>query len=128
MKNYGMNKATEFYKGNINFIYKNAKQGNIEIERWLISEFYDLADYYGPDYNGSVEQDERNIKRILTALEKEDYEEAQEIIDYMNSKQNLYSKKIQDRMNHETIGQRKVKEEVKEEKTIEEKVSEVEDA
>ena len=68
MRNYGANKATEFTKKQIGVIYRMAKNGELKVEKWVISDFYDLADYYGYDDNGSVEASERKIKKILDAV------------------------------------------------------------
>lgn len=80
MKSYGANKATEFYKGNINYLYKLAKQDRLKIEKWVMSQFYNLADYYGYDDNKSVETAERRILKILDAAQN-DLELTQELID-----------------------------------------------
>lgn len=80
MKSYGANKATEFYKSHINFLYKLAKQEKIKVEKWVMSDFYNLADYYGYDDNKSVEYAERKILKILDAAQN-DLELTQELID-----------------------------------------------
>jgi len=77
-----MFKATEFSKKQINVIYANVKSGNFKIEKWAMSQLYDLADYYGYDDNRSVEESERKIKDILEVTFSKDYKKAQEKIDY----------------------------------------------
>lgn len=94
MRNYGANKATEFTKKQIGAIYRMAKNGELKVEKWVISDFYDLADYYGYDDNGSVEASERKIKKILDAVFEKDNEKAQELInDYTEKTFELLSKK-----------------------------------
>lgn len=96
MKRYGFNKATEFSKKQIGVIYANAKNGNIKVEKWVISEFYDLADYYGYDDNRGVEEQEQKILRILDAVFDRNYESAQRKIDlFTESAFNLMSSKYQ---------------------------------
>ena len=46
MKNYGANKATEFSKKQISVIYGMAKRVELKVEKWVMSDLYDLADYY----------------------------------------------------------------------------------
>lgn len=68
MRNYGANKTTEFTKKQIGVIYRMAKNGELKVEKWVISDFYDLADYYGYDDNRNVEASEKKIKKILDAV------------------------------------------------------------
>lgn len=81
MKVYGANKATEFSKKQISCIYGAAKRGELKVEKWVISEFYDLAEYYGYDDNGSVEKAEAKIMNIIESFFAKDMEKAQELID-----------------------------------------------
>lgn len=81
MRLYGANKATEFTKKQINVIYRLGKNGDLKIEKSEISRFYDLADYYGYDYNRSVEESEEIILQILRAVFDSDLETAQNLID-----------------------------------------------
>lgn len=80
MKTYGMNKATEFTKKQISVIYGKAKRGELKVEKWIISEMYDLADYYGYDDNHSIADQEREVLNILKAVFEGTNEEAQELI------------------------------------------------
>lgn len=80
VKRYGANKATEFTRKQINVLYRLAKQGELKIEKWVMSVFYDLSDYYGYDDNGSIERCEQQIKQILDFVFSENMEEAQEAI------------------------------------------------
>lgn len=82
MKAYGMNKATEFTKKQISVIYGMAKRSELKVEKWVIFEMYDLAEYYGYDSNGSVELSERTILNILNAVFDKDVERAQKLIDW----------------------------------------------
>lgn len=87
MKTYanGM-KATEFSKKQISVIYGKAKNGELKVEKWLMSDLYDLADFYGFDYNASVSYDERDVKEILDAVFNGTTEEAQKLIDDFTAK------------------------------------------
>ena len=82
MKNYGMNKATEFTKKQISCLYGAAKRGELKIEKWIITEFYDLADYYGYDDNRSVEEAERDILAIINSYFEKDGNTQKLIDDY----------------------------------------------
>lgn len=96
MKQYGFNKATEFTKKQISVIYSKAKNGELKVEKWFISELYDLAEYYGYDDNGIIEYSERSVLRILEAVFSGKIDEAQEIInDTANSWYEQYSQKGQ---------------------------------
>ena len=68
MKEYGANKATEFSKKQISVIYSKAKNGELKVEKWYMSRLYDLAEYYGYDYNRSVEFEERSILKIIESV------------------------------------------------------------
>lgn len=81
MKAYGAFKATEFTRKQVGVIYRMAKNGELKVEKWVISELYDLADYYTYDYNGSVAQAEGEILNILAAVFAKDTEKAQMLID-----------------------------------------------
>lgn len=94
MRHYGANKATEFTRKQIGVIFANAKQGNIRVEKWLMSELYNLADYYGYDHNGSVERDEAHVLKILDYVFSGDTEKAQAEIDWFADHTfNLFSEK-----------------------------------
>ena len=96
MKNYGRNKATEFTKKQIGVIFRMAKSGELNVQKWYMSRLYDLADYYGYDDNGSVEKEERSVLQILNAIFDGDVNEAQRLIDFNQEKEyNLLSRKSQ---------------------------------
>lgn len=76
----GMFKS-DFKRSQAAYIYKLAKDDKLQIERWLMSEIYDLTSYYGYDDNRSVERFENKVKFIYSFLEEKDFEGAQEIID-----------------------------------------------
>lgn len=98
------NKYTEFTKKQINVIYANAKQKNIQIEKWVMSEFYDLADFCGYDDNRSVEESEFDIKKILECVFNKDYKKAQMLIDnYTTNTFKSLSYKAQEQANREFI-------------------------
>ena len=81
MKNYGINKTTEFTRKQINVIYGKAKSGQLKVEKWFINELYNLADYYGQDNNGSIAHKEKFVLLILKAVFDNDLEDAQKKID-----------------------------------------------
>ena len=94
MKTYGANKATEFTKKKINVVFAKAKNGELKVEKWYIQHLYELADYYGYDYNRSVENEERFIKEILDSVFANDIKKAQSLIDSQTEKIfNLLSRK-----------------------------------
>ena len=104
MKNYGMNKATEFTKKQISVVYGAAKRGELKLERWVASEFYDLADYYGYDDNRSVEAAEAKVLAILNAVFGKDMVKAQELIDsYTESTFNRLGRKAQAKVNRDLV-------------------------
>lgn len=80
MRSYGAMKATEFTKKQINVLYALNKNGVLEIAPEVLKRFYNLADYYGYDDNGSVEWDERKVLIIIDAVFAKDYEKAQRFI------------------------------------------------
>lgn len=93
MKEYGAFKATEFTKKQIGMLYKMAKNGELKIEKWVIADLYDLADYYNYDYNRSVERAETDILKILKAVFSNEIEKAQILInDYTEKKFQLIVK------------------------------------
>ena len=94
MKTYGANKATEFTKKQINVVFAKAKNGELKVEKWYIQHLYELSDYYGYDYNRSVEYEERFIKEILDSVFGSDIEKAQNLINVQTEKIfNLLSRK-----------------------------------
>ena len=80
MKVYGTYFATEFTKKQINVIYGKAKNGELKVEKWFIRDLYELAEYYGHDFNRSTESLERTVKKILELVFSVDIEEAQVLI------------------------------------------------
>jgi bisphosphoglycerate-independent phosphoglycerate mutase (AlkP superfamily) len=78
MKQYGANKKAEV---NSKIIYKAAKEGNITIPLWYFLEAKRIGDYYGYDDNRNIERYEGNFKMVTDAIEAENYEEAQNMID-----------------------------------------------
>ena len=86
MKRYGANKATEFTRKQINVIFAKAKSGEIKIEKWVIADFYSMADYYGYDDNGNAEESEHDILEIIEAVFANDIEKALKLIDNYTTK------------------------------------------
>lgn len=104
MKQYGLKKATEFSRKQIGAIFAAAKNGELKVEKWVIGDFYNLADYYGYDDNGSVEQSERKIMNILEAVFSKDLETAQSLInDYTEKNFALLSIKNQQNVDREFL-------------------------
>lgn len=104
MKEYGAKKATEFTKKQISVIYSKAKNNELKIEKWVMSEFYDLADYYGFDDNRSVAKAETSILRILDKVFSGNLEEAQELInDYTEKTWELMGRKSKERASRELV-------------------------
>ena len=104
MKQKEAKKATEFSKKQIGVIYRMAKNGELQGEQWVMSELYDLADYYGFDDNGSVEASERDIKEILEKVFAGKIAEAQELIDkYTEYNYSLFGKKRQQKLNRNYV-------------------------
>lgn len=96
MKQYGAMKATEFSKKQISVIYGKAKAGQLKVEKWFMSELYNLADYYGYDDNRTVEFSEMEVKEILNAVFANNNDDAQALINYCTEKWfNAYGKKTQ---------------------------------
>ncbi len=95
MKAYGAQFATEFTKKQIGVVYAAAKRGDLKVEKWTMSNLYDLADYYGYDSNRSVAYAERKILAILDAVFANDMAKAQELIDeYTEERDHLCGKKV----------------------------------
>ena len=80
MKQYGAFKATEFTARQISAIYRKAKNGELNVEKWVINRFYELADYYNYDDNGSIAEEETKINEILASVFANDLITAQELI------------------------------------------------
>lgn len=81
MKTYGANKATEFSKKQVGVIYRMAKNGELNVEQFVMNNLYDMADYYGYDDNHSVEREEKKILDILALVFDKNLEDAQKAID-----------------------------------------------
>lgn len=104
MTQYGMNKATEFSKKQIGVIYRLAKTGELKVEKWFMSDLYDLAEYYGYDNGGMIEYRERDVLRILDCIFAGDMEAAQNLINIFEEKWfNMYTKKYQAKINREQL-------------------------
>lgn len=87
MKNYGANKATEYSRKQIGVIFAKAKNGELKIEKWVISDLYNSADYYGFDDNGAMADYEQRVKQIIEAVFANEIEEAQELIDALTERE-----------------------------------------
>ena len=104
MKRYGANKATEFSRKQISVIFAKAKAGELKVEKWVISEFYNLADYYGYDDNRNVEESEQDILKILESVFAGNIEEAQKLINrYTNKWFERMGRKAQERADRHLV-------------------------
>ena len=104
MKSYGYMKATEFTRKQIGVLYHKAKDGEIKIEKWVMSDFYNLSDYYGYDDGGAIEFYEGKILNILDAIFSGDLVEAQKQIDwYTETSYDGYSDPQKAKLNRELV-------------------------
>lgn len=104
MKQYGMNEATEFSKKQISVIYGAAKRGELKVEKWTISRFYDLADFYGRDWQKTIAREEQQILGILEAFFAGKMDEAQEKINnYTESIWATFTTKEQAKMSRQLV-------------------------
>lgn len=105
MKRYGFNFATEFTARQINVIYGCAKRGELKVEKFVMQNFYSLADYYGTDSNRSVADREASILRVLDAVFAHDYNLAQSLIDnYTDLLFKCFSAKMQNAADKSLVG------------------------
>lgn len=81
MKSYGAMKATEFTKKQINVIFKMAKNGELKVQKFVINDMYNLADFYGYDDNKNAERSEAKIVKVLDNVFDGNFAKAQELID-----------------------------------------------
>ena len=82
MKTYGNGmKATEFSKKQVNVLFAKAKNHELQIETWFMKKMYDLASFYGYDYNYSIERVEADIRQILEAVFAGEQDKAQHLIE-----------------------------------------------
>ena len=96
MKHYGAYKATTFTKKQINVIFAKAKRGELKVEKWFMSDMYEMADYYGYDFNGNAEQFNDEILNLLDSVFAGNLEKAQQTIDTLEDRHfNLKSNKNQ---------------------------------
>lgn len=86
MRQYGRCEATEFSKKQIGVIYRNAKLGNLKVERWLMSRLYDLADFYDIDWGKQIAKEEQTVLKILDLVFGDKLEEAQKELDSYGEK------------------------------------------
>lgn len=104
MKQYGFNQATEFTRKQINVVYALAKSKKLLVEKWVISDLYELSEYYGIDFNATVEMQERFILNILKSVFAKDYKKAQERINrFTEFSFKTYTQKAQLALNREYL-------------------------
>lgn len=82
MKTYanGM-KATSISRKQIGVIFGKAKRGELKVQKFVMADFYDIADFYNYDDNGNTERAEAQIRRILDEVFAGNDNEAQKLID-----------------------------------------------
>jgi len=104
MKQYGQNQTTEFSRKQIGVIFAAAKRGDLKIEKWVISRFYGLADFYGVDWNHGIAKEEQDILAILNKVFAKNMVEAQERINlYTEQNWKTFTAKAQAKMNREFV-------------------------
>lgn len=74
-------KTTEVSRKQINVLFAKAKCGELNIKKWIMNDFYNIADYKGYDDNGSIADDERSILRIIQEVFNGTIEKTQDLID-----------------------------------------------
>lgn len=74
-------KATNISRKQIGVIFGKAKRGELKVQKFVMSDFYDIADFYNYDDNGNVERAEAQIRRILDEVFAGNDQKAQELID-----------------------------------------------
>lgn len=89
MKRYGQNKATEITRKQVNIVFAKAKTGELKVEKWMMKRLYELADYYGYDDNGSIEQQETDAKEIINSIFENGNTQ-----DIINTKQEKWLKRL----------------------------------
>lgn len=105
MRQYGSMKATEFNRSQISAIYRNAKLGNLKVEKWFIKRLYDTADYYGYDDNRSMERFERYVLDIINEVFAGNLEKAQKLIDETTESEfKTYTEKYRNKFDRTFIG------------------------
>ena len=105
MKQYGQNKATEFTKKQIGVVYHAAKNGDLSIEKWVMSYMYDLADFYGVDWNGSVAKEEQAVLQILSDVFEKNFSGAQEKINnFSQAVLDCFTEKKRRSLDHRMVG------------------------
>ena len=72
--------STEVTAKQVNVIYSAAKRGLLKVQKFQIKAMYDLANYYGHDYCGDTEIEEKFLLDIINFVFKNDYENAQDLI------------------------------------------------
>lgn len=105
MKTYanGM-KATSITRKQIGVLFGKAKRGELKVQKFVMSDFYDIADFYNYDDNGNVERAENQIRCILDAVFAKDDEKAQKFIDsYTETLFNQLGRKAQQKANRNLV-------------------------
>lgn len=63
-------KSSNIKKSDLAPLYKKAKAGDVQVEKWFMSKMYDLAGFYGYDDNCTMQRFENRIERILSAKDE----------------------------------------------------------
>ena len=97
-------KATNISRKQIGVIFGKAKRGELKVQRFVMSDFYDIADFYNYDDNGNVERAEAQIRRILDEVFAGNDQKAQELIDsYTETLFNQLGVKAQQKANKNLV-------------------------
>ena len=97
-------KATSISRKQIGVIFGKAKRGELKVQRFVMSDFYDIADFYNYDDNGNVERAEAQIRRILDEVFAGNDQKAQELIDsYTETLFNQLGVKAQQKANRNLV-------------------------
>lgn len=101
---YGAYKKAGFTKKHIGVLYSKAKNGQLKIEKWVMSKLYDMTDYFGYDDNRTFEKDAQSVANILNLVFEGNDKEAQEQIDFMsNSWYQSMSRKYQEKIDRNSF-------------------------
>lgn len=80
-------KSSTISRKQVGVLYGMAKRGEVKIEKFVMADFYNIADYYGYDDNRTLENDESSLKEMINLAFEKKYDELQEAV-------NKYSEKL----------------------------------
>lgn len=97
-------KATNISRKQIGVIFGKAKRGELKVQKFVMSDFYDIADFYNYDDNGNTERAEAQIRRILDEVFAGNDQKAQNLIDsYTETLFNQLGIKAQQKANRNLV-------------------------